>query len=471
MTVPLGERVKIVVTIGPASKDPKILQAMLLEGADAVRINASHAEPDSIAGWVKGIRAAGRAVDRDVAVMLDLQGIKRRIADLPEPLVLEENATVVLGRPQGTRIPVKAKTLKAMLPRLKPGSDIFLDDGFLRLQVLSVKKDHVTCTVIRGGKLKSRAGINLPGMTTTARIPTPRDKQHIEAGLAAGVDLFAVSFVRDALDLERTRKLTGDVPLVAKIELPEAVRRIEEICAASNGILVARGDLAVEMRPEELPVLQKSLVATANRMRVPVIVATEMLASMVEAPRPTRAELTDVGNAVLDGTDATMLSNETAIGWDPPRVVRYMARIIEAVESSLLNYDIDVARPTGSAGHRSDWAIADAAVETAAKIDAAAIVAMTGSGRTARLISANRPSVPLFVFAANAQVRRRVALMWGVTAETIKPLRDHDKLIRRALGRLVTKGHLKEGDQVVMVFGSPVWAKGTKTNTVRVERV
>jgi len=471
MTVRLGERVKIVATIGPKSQDPKVLQAMLLEGADAIRINASHAEPDSIKGWVNKIRAAGRAVDCDVAVLLDLQGIKRRIADLPEPMRLEESTTVELGRRKAGRIPVQARTLKAILPYLTPGSDVFLDDGFLRLQVLSVAEDHVTCTVVRGGRLKSRAGINLPGQTTTARIPTRRDKEHIAAGLEAGVDLFAVSFVRDGKDLDRTRKLTGDVPLVAKIELPEAVRRIEEICAASNGILVARGDLAVEMRPEELPVLQKSLVATANRMRVPVIVATEMLASMVEAPRPTRAELTDVGNAVLDGTDATMLSDETAIGWDPPRAVRYMARIIQTVERSLLNYDLDVVRPHGDAGQRADWAIADAAVETAAKIDAAAIVAMTGSGRTARLISANRPSVPLYVFAADQQVRRRVALMWGVAAETIRPVRDHERLIRTALDRLVKSGQLERGDEVVVVFGSPVWEKGTKTNTVRVERV
>jgi len=469
MPPPLGERVKIAATIGPASAKPAVLVEMLRAGVDAIRINASHAEPDSIAGWVRKVRRASRVSGRDVAVMLDLQGIKRRIGDLPEPMHLKEGEEVVLAGKRGPgRIPVRLNTIRK---HLKRGADIFLDDGFLRLRVLHVSPTAIRCDVVRGGELKSRAGLNLPGVPVEARIPTRRDIDHIAAGVAAGVDLFALSFVRTASDLWRCRKYACGIPIIAKIERPEAVQNIVDIAAASDGIMVARGDLAVEMRPEELPVLQKSLVAAANRARKPVIVATEMLASMVTSPRPTRAELTDVGNAVLDGADATMLSNETAVGHDPARAVRYMARIISTVEGSLMTYDIKLPDMREIEPSRPDWAIADAAVDTALKVEAAAIVAITGSGRTTRLISAGRPSVPLFSFSCDTAVRRRVALMWGVTADVTRPIRDPVKLIESILDRLREKRHFRRGDKVVVVFGSPLWEEGTKTNTVHLVTV
>ncbi|MHC4549535.1 MAG: pyruvate kinase [Planctomycetota bacterium] len=461
-----GERVKIAATIGPASGKPEVLEAMLREGVDAVRINASHAAPAEVGGWVRRIRRAGRRVGRDVAVMLDLQGIKLRIGDLPEPVHLQEGERVVLGSRGGAgRLPAPVRSLRAYLRR---GSDVFLDDGFLRLTVTSVRPREIRCRVLRGGPLKARAGINLPGVAVRARIPTRRDLAHLRAGVAAGVDIFALSFVRIAQDLWRCRRHTQGIPIIAKIERPEAVAAIDEVAAASDGILVARGDLAVEMRPEELPVLQKSLVAAANRARMPVIVATEMLASMVHSPRPTRAELTDVGNAVLDGADATLLTDETAIGRDPPRAVRYMARILATVESSLATYDLDVPHPRDAVATRPDWAVADAAVDAAAKVGAAAIMTITGSGRTARLVSAGRPSVPLFTYASDPAVRRRVALMWGVNADTVKPIRDPERLIAHLLERLCEAGRLKRGARVVVVFGSPLWEEGTKTNSVRI---
>ena len=461
-----GERVKIVATIGPASADAGVLEAMLRDGVDAVRINASHTEPDAVAGWVRRIRRASKRVERDVAVMLDLQGIKRRIGDLAEPVRLKEGATVVLSsRPGGDRIPAPVGLLRGHLRR---GADVFLNDGFLRLRVTAVERRDISCRVVRGGLLKARAGINLPGVPVRARIPTSRDRAHIEAAVACGVDVFALSFVRTARDLWRCRRYAAGIPIIAKIERPEAVAAIDEIAAASNGILVARGDLAVEMKPEELPVLQKSLMAAAKRARMPVIVATEMLASMVHAPRPTRAELLDVGNAVLDGADATMLSDETAIGRDPARAVRYMARILGRVEESLLTYNIETPRPSGDVATRPDWAVADAAVETAHKVRAKAIVTITGSGRTARLVSAGRPSVPVYSFSTEPAVRRRVALCWGVTADTVRRIRAPDPLIAHLLERLRGAGRLRRGDRVVVVFGSPVWAEGTKTNSVRI---
>ncbi len=461
-----GERVKIVTTIGPASAEPAVLEAMLREGVDAVRINASHTEPQDVAAWVRRIRRAGRAAGRDVAVMLDLQGIKRRIGDLPEPRDLREGEAVVFSsRGGGDRIPAPVGVLRQHLRR---GADIFLDDGFLRLRVTAVKPTEIAARVVRGGPLKTRAGINLPGVPVRARIPTKRDLAHIEAAVQCGVDVFALSFVRSARDLWRCRKHAAGVPIIAKIERPEAVAAIDEIAAASNGILVARGDLAVEMEPEELPVLQKSLVAAAKRARMPAIVATEMLASMVHAPRPTRAELLDVGNAVLDGADATMLTDETAIGHDPARAVRYMARILDRVEDSLLTYDIETPRPSGRAGTRPDWAVADAAVETAHKVRARAIVTITGSGRTARLVSAGRPSVPVYSFSTEPAVRRRVALCWGVTADTVRRIHTPDPLIHHLLERLRGERRLRKGDRVVVVFGSPLWEEGTKTNSVRV---
>ncbi|MHC4974100.1 MAG: pyruvate kinase [Planctomycetota bacterium] len=461
-----GERVKIVATIGPASMEARVLEAMLRDGVDAVRINASHTEPADVAAWVRRIRRAGRRVGRDVAVMLDLQGIKRRIGDLAKPVQLREGATAVLGsRGGGGRIPAPVGLLKA---HLEPGADVFLDDGFLRLRVTAVKPGEIVCRVVRGGPLKARAGINLPGVPVRARIPTKKDLAHIEAAVACGVDVFALSFVRSARDLWRCRKHAAGIPIIAKIERPEAVAAIDEIAAASNGILVARGDLAVEMKPEELPVLQKSLIAAAKRARMPAIVATEMLASMVHAPRPTRAELLDVGNAVLDGADATMLTDETAIGRDPARAVRYMARILGRVEGSLLTYDIETPRPSGNAATRPDWAVADAAVETAHRVRATAIVTITGSGRTARLVSAGRPSVPVYSFSTEPAVRRRVALMWGVTADTVRRIRAPDTLIHHLLEHLRGAGRIRRGDRVVVVFGSPLWAEGTKTNSVRV---
>ena len=464
-----SERVKILVTIGPASAKPSVIKELLRNGVDAFRINASHTEPESVQGWVDLIREAGAAVKQDAAIMLDLQGIKIRIGELREPRELIEGQEVVFSpRPGDGRIPVKFGELARYL---EPGLDIFLDDGFLRLRIERLERRDIVCRVVLGGTLTSRCGVNLPGIPIRRRIPTAQDRGHIEAGVAAGVDIFAVSFVRDAKDLWRTRRLTNGIPIVAKIERPEAVANIDGIAHASDGILVARGDLAVEMRPEELPVLQKKLVIAANRARKPVIVATEMLASMVHNPRPTRAELTDVGNAVLDGADATLLSDETAVGIDPVRAVRYMSRILHTVESALGKYDVSLPKPQDSPADRPDWAVADAAVETAKKIGACAIVAMTGSGRTARLISAGRPSVPLLAFSPDAAVRRRVAVMWGVNARAVEPIRDHDRLIARVIRDLKAKRVVRRGDRVVVVFGSPVWAEGTKTNTVRVEVV
>lgn len=461
----LGERVKISATIGPASAKHDVLCNMIKEGVDAIRINASHCETAAVADWVKKVRRAGRAVGRDVAVMLDLQGIKRRIGDLDEPRLLREGQNVVFGRRGDERIPLRLASLRK---HLKKGADLFLDDGFMRLRVTRLTDRELHCEVIRGGVLTSRAGVNLPGMPVAAKIPTARDIEHIAAGIDAGVDLFALSFVRSAKDLRRCRKYTAAVPIIAKIERPEAVVAIDEIAAASDGLLVARGDLAVEMKPEQLPVLQKSLVAAANRARKPVIVATEMLASMVHSPRPTRAELTDVGNAVLDGADAMLLSDETAIGHDPARAVRYMSRIIATVEGSIMDYDLELRHQRGHGADRPDWAVADAAVETALKVDAKAIIAITGSGRTAMLISAGRPSVPLFSYSPDPVVRRRVALMWGVNADLTKRIRDTDKIIRHITDRLTRQGQLKSGDRVVVAYGSPLWAEGTKTNTVRI---
>jgi pyruvate kinase len=439
---------------------------MLEEGVDAFRLNASHTAPEEVAAWVKRIRRAGRAARSDVAVMLDLQGIKRRIGELPEPLQLQTGDSVVLSsRRNRGRIPVRVSTIRK---HLRKGTNIFLKDGFIRLRVMGLRNGEVHCKVSQGGLLTSRAGLNLPGVPVSARIPTRRDIEHIAAGIAAGVDIFALSFVRSPRDIIRCRKHSREVPIVAKIERPEAVAAIDEIAAVCEGLLVARGDLAVEMRPEELPVLQKRLVAAGNRARKPVIVATEMLASMVHSTRPTRAELTDVGNAVLDGADATLLSDETAVGHDPAHAVRYMARILATVERSLVRHNVEYRRRRGEAASRPDWAVADAAVETAYQVAAKAIVAITASGRTARLISAGRPSVPLFSFSPDPVVRRRVALMWGVYADTVRPIADPDKLIGHLLRRLRGHGHLQAGDRVVVVFGSPLWGKGTKTNTVRI---
>ena len=459
------ERVKLAATIGPASAEPDVLDELLLEGVDCVRINASHVNPEDLGRWVTLIRESAARVSRDPAVLIDLPGIKYRIGDLPEPLELDEGEIVRLGGAGPDHIPAE---LEALLPHLQEGSDIFLADGFMRLWVQSVETDHVVAKVSLGGRLKARAGINVPGVPVDATIPTPRDKEHIRAGLAAGVDVFALSFVRTPEEVAASRKLCNGVPIIAKIERPEAVENIEEIASAADGLMVARGDLAVEMAPEQLAVLQKKIVKAANRARAPVIVATELLASMVHSPRPTRAELTDVGNAALDGCDALMLSNETAVGDHPVRAVRFLRRIVQTVEKSLLTHDLTLPKPGETAVPRSDWAVGDAAVDVAARIGARAILAFTGSGRTARLISANRPSVPLLSFSPDPVVRRRCALMWGVNAFVTEAESDPTLQVESTLAELRELGKLEAGEHVVIVYGSPLWRKGTKTNSMRI---
>jgi len=453
------------ITLGPASAAPGVLDELLQEGVDCVRINASHVDPGDLARWIGMVRDAGERLGCDPAVLVDLPGIKFRIGDLSEPITLKEGQLVKVGGEGPDRIPAKIGDL---LPHLHEGSDIFLADGFMRLGVQSVEDDHVIAKVSLGGTLKSRAGINVPGVPVKEQIPTERDKEHIKAGLAAGVDVFALSFVRTPEEVERCRKLCNGVPIIAKIERPEAVENIAGIAAAADGLMVARGDLAVEMAPEQLPVLQKMIVKAANLARAPVIVATELLASMVHSPRPTRAELTDVGNAVLDGCDAVMLSNETAVGDHPVRAVRFLKRIVQTVERSLLEHDLTLARPEDTADARPDWAVGDAAVDVAARIGAKAILAFTGSGRTARLISANRPSVPLLSFSPDPIVRRRCSLMWGVNAFVTEAEADPTAQIESTLAELRQLGRLKRGEHVVIVFGSPLWKKGTKTNSMRI---
>ena len=460
------EKVKICATVGPASLERGVLARLIEAGVDAIRINGSHAPPEDVQSLVSKVRAASKRAGHDVAVLLDLPGPKYRIGDLDEPMRLEEGQSIRLApKPGPGTIPI---ALRGNVRKLRKGDDVFLDDGFLRLRVSSNGKSEIRCKVVVGGLLTSRAGLNLPGVAVRTPVPTPKDIAHMKAGRAASVDLFALSFVQRAKDLNRCRKYAGGIPLIAKIERPEAVADIERVAMASNGIMVARGDLAVEMQPEELPVLQKRLIRAANLARKPVIVATEMLASMTHAPRPTRAELTDVGNAVLDGADAVMLSEETAVGVNPVRAVRVMGRILQKVETSLYTYDLHPRTLRGVAAERPDWAVADAAVETAVNVRAKAIVAVTGSGRTAMLISARRPSVPLFAFAPDPAVRRRVAFMWGVVAHPVKPIRDPDRLIEWIVKYLANERRLKAGDRIVVSFGSPIWEEGTKTNSLRI---
>ncbi|MFB3065879.1 MAG: pyruvate kinase [Planctomycetota bacterium] len=465
-----GERVKIVATVGPASASVRTLARLIREGADGIRINASHVEPDAVAPLVRRVRRAAVKAGREVAVMLDLPGPKRRLGVLPEPVTLVTGQKIVLsGRKGAGRLPA---TLGSIVRHLKRGSRIFLKDGHIRLDVASVRGRDVHCVVGIGGRVTSRAGLNVPGVAGRGAVPTARDKVLIEAAIAAKVDLLALSFVQSAKDVARCRALAPDLPVYSKIERPGAIDDLEDVARVSHGLLIARGDLAVEMPPEELPVLQKRIVQTANRHRRPVIVATEMLASMVESPRPTRAELLDVGNAVLDGVDGVMLTSETAIGKHPVQAVRVMARIVATVEKSRFqSYDLSLPGTRGEEADRPDWAVADAAVAAAFSIGARAILAFTDSGRTARLVAAHRPSVPCFAFVARATARRRTALFWGVIPQKSRRLRNSNLLLREAIAQLRRQKRLSKGDRVVAVYGSPLWKPGTRTNTVRVATV
>jgi pyruvate kinase len=463
---------KIVCTIGPASESPAIIRALIQGGMDVARLNFSHGTQHGHAEKIRLIRKLSGELGKPVAILQDLAGPKIRVGPIPEPGVRLEaghSFTLTSNEVMGSneRVSVSYKDLP---DEVKEGDRILLADGFMELKVKSVAGPEIRCEVITGGVLTSHKGINLPSGTTQMPSMTEKDRSDLLFGLRHDVDYVALSFVRTAGDLSEVKEIIREekktTPVIAKIEKHEAIANIEEIMGAADGIMVARGDLGVEIPLEQVPELQKALIRRANRLGKPVITATQMLHSMVRSPRPTRAEATDVANAVLDGTDAVMLSEETAMGKYPVEAVQFMARILGNTER-YYPHERYLQPPQEKEVGQS---VAFVSCVLADHLDATAIVAPTRSGKTARHISRFRPKQGIIALSPNAVNVRRLALFWGCAPLLVSEPRDTDDMIEEATLSATKTGFVSEGDLVVITAGQPVWVAGT-TNMLRVKRI
>ncbi len=470
-------RTKIVATIGPACEDEATLRDMINAGMDVARINLSHGTHDEHARNIAAIRRLAATAGIPVAIMADLQGPKLRIGRIdPEPLVLNNGDRVVLSASSaGPRIiPLP---YPALIAGSHTGDRLLLDDGEIELQVEQVQPDALTCRVVAGGRLTSHKGIAAPGATAPISALTDKDKLDARFALAQHVDYLALSFVRHADDIEALRnvveEVTGDrttVGIVAKIEKKEALANFDAIMEASDAVMVARGDLGVEISVEEVPLHQKQIIRRCNRAGIPVITATQMLQSMVSFPRPTRAEASDVANAILDGTDAVMLSGETATGRYPVAAVETMARIARIVEPRLqprttrkFEHGVPHRRPITDA-------ISDATARIADDLGARLIVTSTFSGYTARQVARERPHVPIVALTPRETTRRRLALVWGVQPVLVPEYNNTDEMLSLIRNTLVERKLAAPGDLVVVTGGIPVGGGG-KTNFLKVHRL
>ena len=464
-------RTKIVCTIGPASRSAEILEQLIRAGMDVARLNFSHGTQAEHLEVITAVRRIAAGLARPVAILQDLAGLKIRVGDIESGAVtLEAGAPFTL-----TTRPVLGSRQEVSVPYphlaedLQPGDTLLLSDGDLELEVIDATGEDVHCRVITGGTLASRKGVNLPARSIAAPTFTDKDREDLAFGLRYGVDYVALSFVRTVADVLEARDVTRShgsaVPLIAKVETHEALTNIDEIVESVDGIMVARGDLGVAIPLATVPRLQKMLIEKANRAGKPVITATHMLRSMQDSPRPTRAEVTDVANAVLDGTDAVMLSEETAIGRFPVEAVTMMAAIAADAESS---FPFDAWLHRFETGGPLPEAVARAACTLAADIDAAAIVTCTQSGGTARRVARYRPRAPILAPTPHAETYRRLALVWGVTPLLNQSRPTTDELIDGALGAALAAGRLPRGRPVVITAGVPVGRPGM-TNLIKVE--
>jgi pyruvate kinase len=467
----LKPRVKIIASLGPATSTDESVRALVAAGMDGARVNLSHGGWDEHRAHIARVRAAAEAAGRPVAVMADLAGPKIRLGTFPAgPVTLEPGATYTLTTEPVPGDAVRAHVgYEAFAHDVTAGDMVLINDGLVKLEALESDGTRVRCRVLEGGPISDHKGINLPGVKVSAPTLTPKDQEDLRLALEAGVDLLALSFVRGpeaAADLRRAMDAAGRrVPIYAKLEKPEAVWRLEDILTAFDGLLVARGDLGVEMPLENVPLVQKQAVSLARQQAKPVIVATQMLDSMIQNPRPTRAEVSDVANAVLDGADALLLTGETTIGRHPIEVVDTMRRIIVSAETQALT-------PLPEPGHGCTvpLAVAHAAVATAHDLHARALVAFTRSGSTALQLAAHREPVPLVVFTSEPAVRNQLAVVWGIEAHVVPSMKSTDEMADHVIRAFLERGLGQPGDLVVIVAGTPPGVAGG-TNSLRVRRL
>ncbi|OQW42629.1 MAG: hypothetical protein A4C66_09145 [Nitrospira sp. HN-bin3] len=476
-------KAKIVCTIGPASQSPAMLHRLIESGMNAARLNFSHGTHDSHARAIAAIRQAASHQGTAIAIIQDLQGPRIRVG-----VVAQEGIEVKAGQTVRLRtawpptaddrlLPSSPPEIPVTYPRLardlRAGARVLINDGLIELVAERISDEVIDCSVLTGGTITSHKGINLPGTTVTVPAVTEKDRDDIRFGVEQGVDYLALSFVRGPHDIATARTLLEEcgarIPIIAKIERAEAVAALEDILDCADGVMIARGDLGVEMGPEAVPILQKRIIVEANRWRRLVITATQMLESMTQAARPTRAEASDVANAVFDGSDAVMLSAETAVGAYPVEAVQVMDRLIRAAEDTTEPGVTVNAHPSGGKPSPAE-AISMAAVSAAGSVRANAIVAFTESGTTARLISKHRPASPLLAFTPSDAIRRQMALYWGVRPFPMSQGGPPEAWLEEAEQRLAVEQLVRPGDVIAVVSGTMAGQVGG-TNMLKLHEI
>ncbi|GAA4731323.1 pyruvate kinase [Pedococcus ginsenosidimutans] len=465
-------RAKIVCTLGPAVSSPERIRELVVAGMDVARLNLSHGEYPVHEEIYRSIRAASDETGHAVGILVDLQGPKIRTArfkDGPVELVNGAEFTITTREVDGSATEV-GTTYKGLPGDVRPGDALLIDDGKVALEAVEVTDTDVRCKVTVGGTVSNNKGINLPGVAVSVPALSEKDKQDLRWALRLRADMIALSFVRSAKDLDDVYEVMDEVgvrlPVIAKIEKPQAVENLVEIIGAFDGVMVARGDLGVELPLEEVPLVQKRAIEIARANAKPVIVATQVLESMIENPRPTRAEASDAANAVLDGADALMLSGETSVGAYPIRAVETMARIIESTEE----HGLDRIRPLGTKPHTMGGAVSAAAVEIGELLGAKYLITFSQSGDTAKRMSRIRPRIPMLAFTPEPHTRSRLALAWGIETFLVPMARHTDQMAQQVDKSLLASGRVKEGDLVVIVAGSPPGIPGS-TNALRVHKM
>jgi len=465
-------RAKIVCTMGPAVESPEKVRELIAAGMNMARLNLSHGGYEEHQSRLNEVRAAAKEAGKPVAILVDLQGPKIRLARFkagPHDLSRGDIFTITIDEVEGTKDRV-GTTYKGLPGDCKPGDRILIDDGKVTVEVVEVKGNDVVTKVIEPGAVSNNKGINLPGVAVSVPALSEKDKEDLRWGLNAGADFIALSFVRSAEDIVDVHQIMDEVgirvPVIAKIEKPQAVANLQEIVNAFDGIMVARGDLGVELPIEEVPLVQKHCIELAREAAKPVIVATQMLDSMITNSRPTRAEATDCANAVLDGADALMLSGETSVGEFAIEAVQTMARIISHTEEG----GMDMIRPMKSAPKTKGGAITKAATEVGAIVGAKYLVTFTQSGDSARRTARLRSPIPILAFTPEVGTYNRMALDWGVEPELTPMVKHTDEMVMQADTLLIKSKRCVEGELVVIVAGSPPGIPGS-TNAMRVHRV
>ena len=465
-------RAKIVATLGPATSSYESIRAIIEAGVDVARMNLSHGSYDVHEGVYKTVRQAAADTGKAVGVLVDLQGPKIRLGRFADgPVMLEKGATfkITIEDIQGD-VNICGTTFKGLPGDVKVGDALLIDDGKVALRATAVDDRTVTTVVEVPGPVSNNKGINLPGVAVNVPALSEKDEEDLRWGIRLGVDMIALSFVRNASDIVRVHEIMKEegkfLPVIAKVEKPQAVEALEEIIDAFDAVMVARGDLGVELPLEQVPLVQKRAVELSRRWAKPVIVATQMLESMIENARPTRAEASDVANAILDGADAVMLSGETSVGKFPVETVATMARIVEATEENGLSR----IPPLGTRPHTHSGAVSLAAVEIAELLGSKFVCVFTESGDSFRRVSRLRSSVPTLAFTPSETTRNRLALSWGAQTYLVKHVTHTDEMMRQVDEIVLKEGLCQIGDEVVVVAGTPPGIPGS-TNSLRVHRV